>query len=56
MVGTVQWTLELVRLTKGHKGLYKDRENHNVYLTQEEMKTLDSAEKVDVAVTVSKEV
>lgn len=55
MDNKVQWDLSLVRFTKGHKGLYKDRENHNIYLTQEEMKILDDTEKVVVTVTKAKE-
>lgn len=56
MDNKVQWNLSLVRFTKGHKGLYKDRENHNIYLTQEEMKILGDTEKVVVTITKAKEV
>ena len=46
----IEWTLKRIRFTKGGKGLYKDYENHNIYLDKQEMKDLNDAEYVIVQV------
>ena len=51
----VVWTLKLIRFTSGGKGLYKDYDNHNIYMDKTEMKSLGDPDYVKVTVTAGKE-
>jgi hypothetical protein len=46
----VTWKLKLVRFTAGGKGLYKDLDNHNIYMTKDEMHDLGMPDEVEVTV------
>lgn len=54
MEGKITWTLARIRFTSGGKGLYKDNDNHNIYMNKTEMQILGDPEHVDVVVTATK--
>lgn len=46
----IEWKLKRIRFTKGGKGLYKDYDNHNIYLSPQEMSSIGNPEYVIVQV------